>query len=59
MKAIILFILVILAISISLNFYFTSEIKKMKLEDEKKTKVFSDVSDSLEILRMKRDSLNL
>ncbi|AZA74547.1 hypothetical protein SAMN05421682_102292 [Chryseobacterium indoltheticum] len=49
-------LLILLVFSVFGNIYLFTENKKMKVADQKKLKIFTEVSDSLSYFRMQRDS---
>lgn len=53
MKKKTIILLILFAISIGVNFYLFTEIKKIKKADEKQLQIFTEVSDSLNVYRLK------
>ena len=46
-------LLILFALSIGANFYLFTEIKKFKKADDKQLQIFTEVSDSLNVYRLK------
>ena len=53
MKKKTIILLVLFAISIGVNFYLFTEVQKFKKADEKQLQIFTEVSDSLNVYRLK------
>ena len=46
-------LLILFALSIGVNFYLFTEVQKFKKADEKQLQIFTEVSDSLNVYRLK------
>ena len=53
MKKKTIILLILFAISIGANFYLFTEVKKFKKADDKQLQIFTEVSDSLNVYRLK------
>ena len=53
MKKKTIILLILFAISIGVNFYQFTEVQKFKKADEKQLQIFTEVSDSLNVYRLK------
>ena len=53
MKKKTIILLILFAISIGVNFYLFTEVHKFKKADEKQLQIFTEVSDSLNVYRLK------
>lgn len=53
MKKKTIILLILFAISIGVNFYLFTEVQKFKKADEKQLQIFTEVSDSLNVYRLK------
>ena len=56
MKKKTIILLILFAISIGVNFYLFTEVQKFKKADEKQLQIFTEVSDSLNVYRLKYSS---